>query len=604
VRQNGVEVRYVVFDTWHEVIAAIQEGRIDAIPNLGITDERKEYVNFTDPVETFHISIFVRSTTTDINKVDALAGRKVAVVSENKGYFIIEERGDAEMVVYNSVEEALFGLISGNVDALVYPEGPLRRIAILAGIDDQIKTVGEPLLEIKRAIAVRKDQPELFNKLDGSVKSFVLTPEYQEIYSKWYGKPEPYWNTMRVMIVMGALLVLIIISLVSWRYLSMLRLNKALVNFIAEIKQAEENIEHLNSVLKAIRNVNQLIIMETDRDNLLQKACGALVKARGYEAVWFGFIQNGETFATVKSLGFNSDISHFSENVVGGNHPSCIREMLAGNDMFTIVEKSRKCGDCPFKDACSSQEVMISRIEHSGRLFGLFAVSITPDIGISEDDEQLLTEVSGDIGLALYKMEIEEAHKKTEEELKESEERYRSLHLAANEGIALHEIIYDESGTPVDYRILDINPAFESILGIKEKDALGAKASELYGTGEAPYLDIYAKVAATRESITFETTFKPMGKSFKISVFSPAQGMFATLFADITEHKKAEAKIRKLNQELEQRVQERTAELEDKNAELEHMNKLFVGREIRMAELKSIIKDLEEQMAARENKGE
>ena len=363
---------------------------------------------------------------------------------------------------------------------------------------------------------------------------------------------------------------------------------------VAEIKQAEANIRHLNSVLEAIRNVNQLIVVETDRDILLQKTCDTLVDARSYVAVWLGFIQNGETFATVKSSGFKGDVSRFSEYVAGGNYPSCIREMLADNDMFTIIDKSQECVDCLFKDACSSQEVMISRIEHSGRLFGLLAVSITSDDGVDKEEEGLLQEVASDIGLAFYKMEIEEAHKKTEEELKESEERYRSLHTAANEGIALHEMIYDESGTPVDYRILDINPAFESILGIKKKDALGAKASELYGTGEAPYLDIYAKVADTREPITFETAFDLMGKSFKISVFSPAKGMFATLFADITEHKKAEYKIHKLNQELEKRVQERTAELEDKNAELEHMNSVFVGRELRMAELKKQIAELEE----------
>lgn len=62
---------------------------------------------------------------------------------------------------------------------------------------------------------------------------------------------------------------------------------------------------------------------------------------------------------------------------------------------------------------------------------------------------------------------------------------------------------------------------------------------------------------------------------------------------NITERKQAEEEIRQLNEELEQRVKKRTAELEEKNAELQKMNRLFVGRELRMVELKEKIRELE-----------
>ena len=148
-------------------------------------------------------------------------------------------------------------------------------------------------------------------------------------------------------------------------------------------------------------------------------------------------------------------------------------------------------------------------------------------------------EVSGLIGALL---DIT-ARKRAEEKLAESNEKYTSLFNSMSEGVALHEMVYDQDGNAIDYRIIDMNPSFETHTGLKYEAAKGKLASEFYDTNPAPYLEAYSNVAKTQEYAHFETYFPPLNKYFEISIFSPKKGWFATIFTDVTENKLATEKI-------------------------------------------------------------
>ncbi|MBW2030245.1 MAG: PAS domain S-box protein [Deltaproteobacteria bacterium] len=140
--------------------------------------------------------------------------------------------------------------------------------------------------------------------------------------------------------------------------------------------------------------------------------------------------------------------------------------------------------------------------------------------------------------------------KQAEEALRESEEKYRTLFETITEGIALHEVVYDEAGNAVNYRILDVNPAFERHTGIPVAAIRGKLATEAYGRDEPPYLSRYAEVVVTGKRTAFETYFPPMQRHFYIAAFSPAPGHFVTVFQDITERKRAEEEREKLQSQL------------------------------------------------------
>jgi len=201
------------------------------------------------------------------------------------------------------------------------------------------------------------------------------------------------------------------------------RLIKKLEKKVLDLEKSEKLIKHLYRVLGAIRNVNQLIIREKNRDVLLQKTCDILIKARGYNAVWLGFLKDEKNFAIVVGSPLKGAISRFCEQVLRGDYSPCIKKAFIQNVPFMVVDRSRDCGDCCLKDAHSGKQSVIVRIEHNHKLFGLLAIMLAPDVCIDEEEKELLEEVTDDISFGLYSIELEEKQIQVEKELQQSYER-------------------------------------------------------------------------------------------------------------------------------------------------------------------------------------
>lgn len=127
-----------------------------------------------------------------------------------------------------------------------------------------------------------------------------------------------------------------------------------------------------------------------------------------------------------------------------------------------------------------------------------------------------------------------------EAERKNAEEKYERLFTEMFDGFALHEIILDENGNAVNYKFLDVNPAFEKLTGLKRNEIVGKTVLDVLPNTEKYWIENYGEVAKTGVPKLFENFSVELKKYYEVRAFQPLKNQFACIITDISFRKKSE----------------------------------------------------------------
>ncbi|MCX7711341.1 MAG: response regulator [Clostridia bacterium] len=177
------------------------------------------------------------------------------------------------------------------------------------------------------------------------------------------------------------------------------------------------------------------------------------------------------------------------------------------------------------------------------------------DIGVSGNISERIDMPGEDelSGLALDVNRMLEALEKSQGQLQESEYKYRHLFESMLDGFAYYKIVTDQGGNFIDLVFLEMNDAFEQIIGFKKSEILGKKVAQVIDRLNTPWdwLKVSSDLAKNGEKVSFEYFSTISGRWYLISAYCPDREYFITVFHDISNRKRIEEELKKAKEAAE-----------------------------------------------------
>ncbi len=232
-------------------------------------------------------------------------------------------------------------------------------------------------------------------------------------------------------------------------------------NFEKKVKIHTKKIIQLNFLLKAIRDINKLIVKEKDPERLLQNACMSFVKVLSFRYAWIMKLDEKGKVEFVVHYGLSNEFQVLEKYLKKGRWPVCCQKAMKQSEIVITKSLQTECNDCPLDKAKYDMESLAIQIRYGNRTYGILVISTPLESLMDEKEHKLLYEVAGDLGFALSDIELAEEHKKANIEL---QKRTRDLNERVKDLNCLYSI--DEITT---LPAVTIGEVFEETLDIIRK---------------------------------------------------------------------------------------------------------------------------------------
>ncbi|MDT8447323.1 MAG: PAS domain S-box protein [bacterium] len=525
-KEMQVTFTYQWKESWPQVIQATEANSWDLIPNLGVSELRSQSFLFSRPYHAFEVSIFVR-TASSVDDLKSLEGSFLGVVETNVGQSLLAEDDRFQVQVFPSREQALFELLGGHLDGLVYPRESLLNLAHETGVDQLIRPLQTPIAEVKRALAFPLNRPDLKERFDPVIERLVASPAFFELYAKWHRPPPPFWDSTRLWLAFGGGLFGVSLTLLAWRFLSLEQVNRRLRAALEKQKQAEADLQATQAQFQDIVLSAPFPLMAHSESGQILAVSRAFCELTGYR--------------TEELVDIQAWVSKAFET----NQEQIIQHFAA------LFEQEETTQDS------------LTTIRTADGQYRQWAISHAP-LPPNQARERLIVSMAIDLteNLAL------------QAELTSSQESYRALVEHSVDPI----FSFDAQG-----KILLWNQGAEGLFGYRAEELIGQPIDLLFepDTSQSPPFKMSHPQLSPGESTAPR---EYLGKS-KQGVYLPVEGALACwegagglyysgVFRDLRQHKAAEAEVLALNQDLEQRVLKRTRQLEKAQQNLVVQEKL------------------------------